>query len=599
MLFHLTRRLRRTVTGLGLFGFLLACSSGQLRAQGADDVIDSAMFENPKLVMATVSKTFSPRLVPLWLHALSRSENDLKRRAAQAIGQARQRGLATELDVTIQPLLDALDDPQNDASVRLACAQALIALDASQHADRLLAHARADGLDMRDLVEPALARWKYKPAAQIWLERLNRPREAGRGWLLAITGLGMLGDTRALARLRSLALDHEADSITRLEAARVVANMQPAGLEADSASLIEHPGAQASFDELIAATLLRKQRGDRAMALLKRLATDAAPAAQVAALDALMEADSTAILPLLPRLIPSRDAAVRLRSIEAFKRNPRSADLTRIVGLLDDPHSGVRSKARSALVSAAGDPDKRKVIVENAEQLLRGDRWRSLEQSTLLMAILQDKSVAPRLVELLDFPRPEVFVAAAWALRKLAVPATLDGQVRAIDRRLSEALQPGRSRPYAMIEREIIQLCQSVGQARYVAAGPVLRKLVAPTSAIIGSEARAAAIWALGLIYEEKQPPGLIGQVVGRLTGILPGGYAEDPIVRTMCAITLGRMKAQAAEPDIRVYSHDIPSQALLPYACCWALERIKGEKMGPPGVINLPQVGWFLEPID
>ena len=45
----------------------------------------------------------------------------------------------------------------------------------------------------------------------------------------------------------------------------------------------------------------------------------------------------------------------------------------------------------------------------------------------MIMVALDRKETAGRLVELLDFPRPEVFVAAAWGLRRLAVPFDLPG----------------------------------------------------------------------------------------------------------------------------------------------------------------------------
>jgi HEAT repeat protein len=600
MFFIFTKCLCRTIACLGFYGTLLACAPAAARAQSADDVIDSAMYENPKLVTASIQKKFSPNLVPLWLQALGRPENDLKRRAAQAIGQARQRGLTTQLDVTVQPLLEALDNPQNDVSVRLACAQALITLDAKQHADRLFAHAQADGIDMRDIVEPALGRWGFKPAARIWLDRLGRPREPGRGWSLAISGLGMLGETQAIPRLRTLALDNETEAVIRLETARVLANMKYAGLVDDASALAEHPIEPIAFNQLMAATLLGKRRGERAIAFLQKLATQAAPVAQVAALDALLEADSRTILPILSQVISSRDAAVKLRGIEAFKQNPRTSDVVGISGLLDDPHSGVRNKARAALITVSGDATRRKLVIENATRLLRGDHWPALEQCALLMGLLQEKSAGPRLAELLEFPRPEVFVASAWALRTLAIPETLPRQTQVIERRFNESMRSDIFRPhFAMIEREVSQLCQSVGQARYTPAGPVLRRFV-PYGGSIGDEARASAYWALGLIYEKKQPAGLVDQLIERLTTMDPR-KPEGSLVRSMCVITLARMKAMAAEKAIRNLALyvDLPSTDILPYAINWSLAQLKGEELVTPGVLNRMQVGWFLEPID
>jgi hypothetical protein len=586
----------RAIARLLLCSPLLICFPATLQAQSVDSTIDSAMYENPKLATATTRKKFSPKLLPLWMQALARPEQEMKYRAAQAISQAKHRGL-TGLEVTIPVLLSTLDSPEQDSSVQLVCAQALIALDARQHADRLFAHAQADGVEMRDLVEPALARWAYKPIVPVWIERLKHPREVGRGWQLAIAGLGQLGEQAAIPRLRELALSNDFNSANRLEAARMVARLQTAGLEADAEALLAQKNQPAPLRQLIAATLLQKQRGTKAVALLQKIAVEAEPAAELVALDALLESDPRTILPILARVLASRDAAVKLRGIQAFERNPQDANLPAVTGLLDDPHIDVRRKARGTLVAISADAGRRKLVIEQGVRILQGDRWRALEQAAFLMGQLNEKPSAMRLADLLDFSRPEVFVAAAWALRKLAVPETLPKQLRVIDQRYSEALRPTGSRPYLMIEREVVQLCQSMGLARYAPAGPVLRRFV-PQMSAIGSEARAAAIWSLGLIYEKSQPPGLVNQLIGRLTD-LETMRPEDPTVRMFCVITLGRMKAMAAEKDFRRMYIDLPSTELLPYACGWALEQIKGEKMEPPGILNVPQVGWFLEPVD
>src|SRR5581483_7006164 len=59
----------------------------------ADDVVDSVMYADPLVPSARVVKVFSPRLLPLWLKALERPENDLKCQAAATIALAKRRGM--------------------------------------------------------------------------------------------------------------------------------------------------------------------------------------------------------------------------------------------------------------------------------------------------------------------------------------------------------------------------------------------------------------------------------------------------------------------------------------------------------------------------
>src|ERR1700683_3769840 len=94
---------------------------------GQDQDIDSVMYAGANRPVATVEKVCPQRLTSLWLQALERPENDLKLQAAAAIGLAQRRGMSG-LQSTVTPLLHTFDQPDQNASVRLAVAEALIAL---------------------------------------------------------------------------------------------------------------------------------------------------------------------------------------------------------------------------------------------------------------------------------------------------------------------------------------------------------------------------------------------------------------------------------------------------------------------------------------
>src|SRR4029077_19971235 len=112
----------------------------------------------------------------------------------------------------------------------------------------------------------------------------------------------------------------------------------------------------------------------------------------------------------------------------------------------------------------------------------------------------------PRLVELLQFERPEVFLASAWGLRKLAVPETLPAQLSEIERRWQRSLKPDNPNdPFQIIDLQVAQLAQSLGQAKYNPASAMLRRFV-PKKWNVGPESRAAAIWSLGLIHQTNPP---------------------------------------------------------------------------------------------
>ncbi len=90
----------------------------------------------------------------------------------------------------------------------------------------------------------------------------------------------------------------------------------------------------------------------------------------------------------------------------------------------------------------------------------------------------------------------------------------------------------------------------------------------------------------------------MIAQLIDRLTDD-DGMFPEHITVRRMCALSLGRMKAEDAVGSLgRYYSGELTTYPFTS-ACGWALQQITGEKMATSGVVKALQVGWFLEPID
>jgi HEAT repeat protein len=561
-----------------------------------DEAIDSVIYTDPDVPQARVVKVFPPRLTGLWLRALGRPENDLKCQAAATIALAHRRGMPG-LEATVDPLLRALDQDGQHPTVRLAVAQALIALDASRAAPSLFRHGQTDGIDMRNLVEPALARWDHGPARAVWLERLNQPGLPGQGWLLALRGLGAVREPKAVPRLRELTLAPATDPIIRVEAARALGAIRTEGLEEDAERLAAEKPEPGGAAHLAAASLLRKHRGDRAAGLLQRLAVGTEYAAAAVALEALLEADPRLVMPVLPRVVKSPDAAVRVHAVEAHRRCPLPEHSPLVAELMDDPHPQVRVGARKALLEAARAAGHADAVRRQATRLLATERWRALEQATILLTALDYKPAAPRFVGLLQFERPEVFVAAAWGLRKLAVPETLPAQLREVERRWDESLKAPANEPRAMIDLQVAQLAQSLGRARFAAAAPVLTRFV-PKRWNIGPESRAAAIWALGLIQAKAAPAPLVHDLIGRLTDESVMN-AEDLRVRRMAAVALGRMKAGEAVDSLKKYYPRQLTTYPLANACGWALQQITGEALPRSGTAEALQRGWFLEPRD
>src|SRR5262249_29043302 len=125
--------------------------------------------------------------------------------------------------------------------------------------------------------------------------------------------------------------------------------------------------------------------------------------------------------------LASRDAALRGYGVEVLFQHATPDSVALLAKQLGDPHPAVRNKARRALHERAVKSGQRKEVIEHGTKALAGETWQAQEQAAVLLANLRHQPAAARMVELLSADRPEVFVTAAWGLRRLSVPSSLPG----------------------------------------------------------------------------------------------------------------------------------------------------------------------------
>jgi HEAT repeat protein len=571
-------------------------------AAAFDEVIDSPMYHNPELPVPPTEAVFPEGITELWLKALKRPEADMKCKAADAVALAHRRGMKG-LESAVAPLVEALDAADQHPAVRLAAARALVTLGAKDAAPSLLKQARDGSGELRDVVEPALARWDYQPARAVWRDRLKDPATPPRALALAVRSLGAVRDEESADRLRELALAERTPGPARLEAARALAAIRADGLEKDAERLAADTSPRGIPSRLAAASLLKRHRGEETVRLLQRLSKDSEPAVVAIAAARLVEIDPDAAVAEAERLLGSTDAKVRGLAVEALFRRPSEKRVAALAERLDDAHPDVRVRARRALRELAATKELRTAVLDGGTRMLATRRWRGLEQAAILLTELDHKPAAKRLVELLKFDRPEVFVTAAWGLRRLAVADTLPGVLRYVEAG-QERLRASATRTdegAEMVNHQLAQLNQFLGEQKYRPADAALRAFIPRMEhqwqSWIGSEARAAAIWALGLIHEGKADAELAAALEARLNDVMTQP-PEEPRVRRMCAVTLGRLGAKDALPSLRGgFADRAPSLDPVNNACGWAVERLTGEAVPKPKPIRKMQQDWFLMP--
>jgi HEAT repeat protein len=570
-------------------------------AQAFDKVIDSPMYWSPKL-LAKRAVTVYVAFPDLWLKALKRPEEDLNCKAADAIAVAHRHGVKG-MKSTIGALIAVLDRKDQHPTVRLAVARALITLEARGAAPNLFRHAQAGGSDLKAIVEPALARWNYQPARAVWLKRLRETASPHWSLVLAIRGLATVREPSAAEGLRALVVGGRVAGSIRLEAARALALLGTKGLEKDADKLAADKSLRGIPARLAAASLLQHHKGERTIRILQRLARDDEAAVAAAAVARLIEIDPKLVAPELDHLLTRPDAKLRSLAVEVLRREPTEKRIRLLCDRLDDPDPAVRVKARQSLVELAAKKDLEKWVIEGGMRVLSADQWRGLEQATIQLVQLHHEDAADRLVTLLKFDRPEVYITAAWGLRKLAVPKTLAGVLSYVKAKQKQ-LRAGAGAPdytFVLFDHQLSQLNQFLGEQKYKPAGKVLPAFIPrmekPMMANLCPESRAAAIWALGLIHKGEEVAALVTALEGRLKD--PSNMPpEVPQVRSMSAISLGRMKSRTALNTLRDHYPDRkPSFDPVNNACGWAIEQITKKGMPRPETIEIKQRIGFLTP--
>ncbi len=583
------RPLRWAVTLL-LLGFTFA-SVATAQVEEADWV----MYHDPELPTPTLQVIFPPGLAELWTAALDSPQRELRRRAASAISQAHQKGL-TGLESAIPQLMETFKQPDQDRLIRLTIAQTLVTLDARQAASLLFEQLTDGDLDLAEMVEPALARWDFAPARAMWLARLDGPIVFRRAHVLAIQSLTAVGEIKSLPKLQELAIDHRTPTNVRLAAAQGLGQLQTTGLQESASKLMQDKSPAATIDRLVAANLLTSHRGDETEELLAQLATDSMPSVQALGLAQLLRIDPKLIMPLVPQTIGSPDVNVRRLVSEALisvAHEPKPENIALLSTLLDDLHPSLRRFVRESLVELAAVDTLHDAVITEGRRRLGQEGWRGLEQAIQLLVALDDKTIVDRLLVLLDEQRPEVHVTAAWGLCQLNVPSTIE-PLFAIFKARTDLVSNAEPVAPAMA-LQLSHLAQTIGRMKYLPAEATLRKYI-PKEQPLQPISRAAAIWALGHLYVDKPVDELAQLLSERLTdtdSLIP----EDPIVRRMSGVTLGRMKAEQSLDSLRRVVFRERTRSSTGMASAWSIQQITGESIPAIEPTIYRDLGFFLVP--
>lgn len=571
---------------------ILACTLGDAPAAPPLIAIDFAMDSDPLIDTFTTTKVFSEKYLPLWLQALDRPESDLQRLAADSIARTHQ-GKYARMDKAIPALLRVLTAPQTESVPRFCAARGLIVLDAKETAPQLWQVAQGGGLELRQLVEPALAHWKYEPAYDVWRKRLTDRQTRHRERMLAIRCLSEIADPAAPQLLLAIVVDFHQAEAERLAAAQAAGKIKTSGLENEARKLASAQGKV--IDRLCAVGLLEHHSSEASRTLLLSLAVDPEPSVASAALRRLNALDTSLVLPLAEKSLQDADSGTRREGARCYAANPTLERIAALGKLLDDPVLSLRALVREELRRLAQDSQWSDAVRKSAMESLQAESWRGQEQAALLLADLDHKPAAPLLVKLLDSTRGEVMIASAWALRKLAVRETLPPMLQKASQLTEVRLRLKNS--FAPLDHQAAHLFEAMGMMRYEPAIPLMERHIAK-NLMMGEYSRSAAIWSLGLLHLGKPNEAMATAITQRVTEPSSAIPVELTRVRLAGSIALGRMKAKSQAAALRAFA-SIPVPDRLYMTIRWSLTELTGEELPYPENALETQGGWFLEPLD
>lgn len=556
---------------------------------GQFEEYDLLMYDQPNLrVQVRTQVQFPEGLIELWQRALDRPDPQLQRLIIDTLAVAHRRGVP---DVqTLQPKLIAMSQaPNQPLDIARSLSQTLIALDARDQAERLANLAAKYGPPVARIVEPALAEWRSPVLESQWVERVRSASAGTESLNHAIEGLVAIQSPEASELLERLIRDVNVPISVRMTAGRGLGQLHQTGMVDMARELSESKSESQTIESILAVQLLERHTDAEAIALLTRLLDSDSTAVQAESLKQLYRIDYKLVDQQCDRLIDSKDANVRRLCLQALVDTKQASRIALISRFLDDINPLLRRQASQSLIELAEIEGMRTTILAETVKVLEQESWRGCEQASVVMARLDHKPSGPRLVQLLGHPRGDVQVAAAWALTKLRMPDLLPDMLDHAES-VYEGFRAGTLNDSMRgASLHLAHLFVAFGDQRFSPSEELMRQYI-PKNFALGLESRVAAVWALGMLHEGEPDAELVEAFLGRLRD--NGMFPEIGDVRNMSGVSLGRMKAESALPDLRQFAGDGLT------GCQWAVEQMTGEKPPEMKPQIIPIDDWFLAPL-
>ncbi len=555
------------------------------------DVYELDMYERPRISLGTSYLVHQEGLKELWLKALNRPDPGLQRMVVDTVAIAHERGVP-DLEETTDRMVELLQNPDTRDDLCRAIVQALVNMDAKQHAGPIGEFSKQDGSSVTTLVESALARWKSDVLVDVWLQRVREGTAGSVPTILAIEGLGELQVSEAAEAIEGIVTNPGQPAKLRMVAARTLGGIRNEGTIEIARKILMQSSPFPELPAILAIELLSFNDSDAAIELLTQMLNAERTAVQARALERMYEIDYQLVNEQAEKFVGSSDSNVRRLIAQAMLDSQSVDRIELLANLLDDGVPSLRRLVSAGLIELGQKETLRDEVYAQSMRILNADSWRGCEQACVVLTRLDYKPSGGRMVELLKHPRGEVKVASAWGLSQLRLAEHLPDMVE----HANDVYQGFKAGELTLAQREydeqLAHLFSAFGDQNHQGASEILLKYV-PRDDTLGSECRTAACWAIGMINAENPDANILKLLSARIrdVSLLP----EREETRQMSAVSVARMKGESELPTLREFANPIGSAGR---ACQWAIEQLTGEPMEELAETSYTSGSYFLMPI-
>lgn len=511
-------------------------------------------------------QAFDPSSPTIELEPLTSTDALARLRATQRLVQSSRLDIQNRSEVfkvMLQQLATDVSSTENVQVMLSATSAASLLAESKEEIEQVWAVVK-DNPQASLAVESKLVEWESPVAVARWRERIQQTTPNFSELLVALEGLAVVGESSDRDALEKLMFAEGTLAPVKLVCSRAIGAVVPDGLESVAARLYDAGDRQ---DQVLAANLIKTHTSPEAIQLQERMLSEGSPLAQSIAYKAICDRDPVRGRELAFELVKHPESNLRTTVVDVLNQSDDLRAMKVQALLLGDPNLNIREKVRSNLEQKAKLPALAPTVNNVISHYLRGEEWEGIEQAIKLTVDLQKHERQGQIVQFLSHPKPEINIRAAWALQMLKLtPETLDAVLKECDKITQVLKKQG-----VPIEQEVKLgfMFEAIGVHKYQKANDMLLLYIPKDK--MPPTARAAAIYALGYLWEGRENKDLGGQLASRMldNGLNP----EEDCVRYVSAVALGRMGDESMTEKVKRAYEDPPLP--MGYAVDWSVEQL------------------------